>query len=32
VKKSADRRNRLSHGGLSALIAAWGRPFGLPPA
>jgi len=32
VKKSAGRRNRLPHDGLSALVAPWGRPFGLPPA
>ena len=33
-KESADRRNRLSHGELSALSATWGRPTqrvpGLP--
>jgi len=32
VKKSADRRNRLPYDGLTALVAPWGRPFGLPPA
>jgi hypothetical protein len=32
MRESADRRNRLSHGGLSVLAARWGRPFGLPPA